>query len=146
MFWMAKVRGSWVRKVCTAFSISPFCSRRFRTILWGRARDVEGFAVLHRHYCLASSDPSDISPELPSLSDTAIAARCIICSPLLSCFASCVKKMDSLTNECYGFLCFIQLRSKSVYLDGAIDLYWMAHIWNFWNKTGTKSNEPVLKM
>src|SRR4029434_1573002 len=98
------------------------------------ARDVEGFAVLHRHYCLASSEPSDISPELPSLSDSAIAARCIICSPLLfasvaSCFASCVKKMDSsLTNECYGFLCFIQLRSKSVYLDGAIDLYWMAHI------------------
>src|SRR4029434_7046429 len=42
-----------------------------------------------------------VSPELPSLSDTAIAARCFICSPLLSFFASCVKKMDSLTNECF---------------------------------------------
>src|SRR4029434_2282896 len=118
---MAKVRVSWVRKVCTAFSMhlfAPYDFEQFFEVGPGMWK------------VLLFSIATTVSPELPSLSDTAIAARCIICSPV----ASCVKKMDSLTNECYGFLCFIQLRSKSVYLDGAIDLYWMAHIWNLWNK------------
>ena len=86
--------------------------------------------------CWSPSSPtlspvsSDISLPTKPLLDTAIAALWIICSPILSCFASCAKTMDSLTNECYGFLCFIgwiQLRSKSLDLDGATDLYWMKY-------------------